>query len=95
MFLHRSLSGVLDGVPLLEIAYADFPGLNGHERFGEGGGFSGGNNFVMVPEGGVRNVVHRLTEQILAEKFLREVVPRDALKYVKILELVFPPFQTP
>ena len=54
----------------------------------------GENRFVMVPEGGTRNVVDRLLEQIHAEKFLREVVPRDAMKYTRILELVFPPFQT-
>ncbi|KAI4234543.1 MAG: hypothetical protein LQ352_008169, partial [Teloschistes flavicans] len=53
------------------------------------------NRFVMMPEGGERNVVDRLPEQIHAEKFLREVVPRDAMKYLRTLELVFPPFQTP
>lgn len=53
------------------------------------------NRFVMVPEGGARNVVDRLPEQIHAEKFLREVVPMDAMKYVRTLELVFPPFRTP
>lgn len=57
--------------------------------------FFGENRFVMVSEGGARNVVDRLPEQIHAEKFLREVVARDAMKYVRTLELVFPPFQTP
>lgn len=57
--------------------------------------FFGDNRFVMVPEGGARDVVDRLPEQIHAEKFLREMVPRDAMKYVRTLELVFPPFQTP
>ena len=50
---------------------------------------------MMEPEGGARNVVDRRPEQIYEEKFLREVVPRDALKYVRILDLVFPPFPTP
>lgn len=53
------------------------------------------NRFVILPEEGARNVVDRLLEQIHAEKFLREVVPRDTMKYVRTLELVFPPFQTP
>ncbi|KAL8790174.1 MAG: hypothetical protein Q9195_006501 [Heterodermia aff. obscurata] len=53
------------------------------------------NRFVMVPDGGARNVVDRLPEQIHAEKFLKEMVPRDAMKYLRTLELVFPPFQTP
>lgn len=56
--------------------------------------FFGENRFVMVPEGGARNVVDCLPDQIHAEKFLREVVPRDAMKYVRTLELVFPPFRT-
>ena len=53
------------------------------------------NRFIMVPEDWVRSVVDRLPEQIHAEKFLREVVPRDAMKFVRTLELVFPPFDTP
>lgn len=57
--------------------------------------FFGENRFVIVPEGGARNVVDRLPEQTHAEKFLRKVVPIDAMKYVRTLELVFPPFQTP
>lgn len=40
-------------------------------------------------------MVDGLPEHIYAEKFLREVVPRNALKYVRTFELVFPPFQTP
>ena len=40
-------------------------------------------------------VVDRLPEQIPSKKFFGEVVPRDALKYLKTLELVFPPFQRP
>ena len=54
--------------------------------------FFGENRFVLVPEGGARNVVDRLPEQIYAEKFLREVVPTDIMKYIRTLELVFPPF---
>ena len=53
------------------------------------------NRFVLVPEGGVEEVIDCLPEQIHAEKFLRELVPKDARRHLRILELVFPPFQTP
>ena len=59
--------------------------------------FFGGNKFIMALEGRKEpwTVVDRLPEQIPSEKFFREVVPKDALKYIKTLELVFPPFQKP
>lgn len=58
--------------------------------------FFEGNRFVMVPEGVARDGADLISEQIYAEKkFLREVAPRDALKYLRMLELVFSPSQTP
>ena len=53
------------------------------------------NRFIIVPEGNVRSVVDHLPERVHAEKFLRELVPRRAMRHIRTLELVFPPFQTP
>ena len=57
--------------------------------------FFGQNRFILVPEAGTWKVVSHLPERFHAEKFLRQVVPRDAMKSLRILEIVIPPFQKP
>ena len=62
--------------------------------------FLGANRFVIVPEGGnthaaTRDVVDRSPERMHAANFLTQVVPRGALRHLRFLEVVFPPFRTP
>ena len=61
--------------------------------------FLGANRFVIVPEGDSRwtskEIVDRTPEQMPAAKFLTQVVPRGALRHLRLLEVVFPPFKTP
>ena len=62
--------------------------------------FLGANRFVIVPEGGgdwvtCRDVVDRSPERTPAAMFLTQVVPRNALRHLRFLEVVFPPFRTP
>ena len=62
--------------------------------------FLSANRFVVVPEGeggrvAIRDVVSRSPERMPAATFLTQVVPRDGLRHLRFLELVFPPFQTP
>ena len=62
--------------------------------------FLGANRFVIVPEGGssrgtTRDVVDRSPERMHAAAFLTQVVPRGALRHLRFLEVVFPPFRTP
>ena len=62
--------------------------------------FWGANRFVIVPEGNhthgaTRNVADRSPERMHAANFLTQVVPRGALRHLRFLEVVFPPFRTP
>ena len=61
--------------------------------------FLGANRFVIVPEGGgeltSRDIVDRSPERMHAATFLTQVVPRVALRHLRLLEVVFPPFRTP
>ena len=59
--------------------------------------FFNANRFVIVPEGsgGTRDVVDCSPERMPAAAFLTQVVPRSALRDLRFLELVFPPFRTP
>ena len=62
--------------------------------------FLGANRFVIVPEGGgswvtCRDIVDRSPERMPAAMFLTQVVPRGALRHLRFLEVVFPPFRTP
>ncbi len=62
--------------------------------------FLGANRFVMVPEGGgrrnfTREIVNRSPERMPAATFLTQVVPRGALRHLRFLEVVLPPFRTP
>lgn len=62
--------------------------------------FLGSNRFVIVPEGGgsreaTRDVVDCSPERMHAATFLTQVVPRSALRHLRFLEVVFPPFRTP
>ena len=61
--------------------------------------FLGANRFVVVPEGGgwltCRYAVDRSPERMPAAIFLTWVVPRGALRHLRFLEVVFPPFRTP
>ena len=58
------------------------------------------NRFVIVPEGGsslasTRDVVDRTPERMPAALFLTQVVSLAALRHLRFLEVVFPPFRTP
>ena len=62
--------------------------------------FLGANRFIIVPEGGgswvtCRDVVDRSPERMPAAIFLTQAVPRGALRHLRFLEVVFPPFRTP
>ena len=62
--------------------------------------FLGANHFVIVPEGGgsrglTRDIVDRSPERMPAATFLTQVVPRGALRHLRFLEGVLPPFRTP
>lgn len=61
--------------------------------------FLGANRFVIVPEGDSHRtskiIVNCTPEQIPAAIFLTQVVPRAALRHLRFLEVVFPPFRTP
>lgn len=61
--------------------------------------FLGANRFVIVPEGDgwvtCRHIVDRSPERMPAAIFLTQVVPRGALRHLRFLEVVFPPFRTP
>ena len=57
--------------------------------------FFGENRFVMVPEGGAKDVVDRLPEQIHEEKIVRKVMNSNEFKYFMTLYLVLPQIQTP
>ena len=62
--------------------------------------FLNANRFVIVPEGGgdwvtCRDVVDHSPERMPAAIFLTQVVPRGALRHLRFLEVVFPPFRTP
>ena len=61
--------------------------------------FLGANRFVIVPEGDSRRtskeIVDRTPEQMPAARFLTQVVPWGALRHLRFLEVVFPPFKTP
>ncbi|KAK0516830.1 hypothetical protein JMJ35_001433 [Cladonia borealis] len=62
--------------------------------------FLGANRFLIVPEGDGcdrtgREIVDRTPERMPATDFLTQVVPRGALRHLRFLEVVFPPFRTP
>lgn len=93
MFLQRSPRGVLDGVPLLETAYADFPRLNGDEGFGAGGVFPGEQ--VCHGAGGRGEERGRWSSGTDPCGEVFEGGGAEGCNDVRTLELVFPPFRTP
>ena len=85
-------------MPVLEAAYALFLVSKAVLEVARGV-FLGANRFVIVPEGDgwgtCRQVVDRSPERMPAAIFLMQVVPRDTLRHLRFLEVVFPPFRTP
>ena len=63
--------------------------------------FLGANRFIIVPEGdGSRrtptiDVVDRSPERMHAAIFWTQVIPRGALRHLRFVEVVFPPFRMP
>ena len=62
--------------------------------------FLNANRFLIVPEcdnsrKATRDVVDRTPEQMHAALFLTQMVPLAALRHLRFLEIVFPPFRTP
>ncbi len=62
--------------------------------------FLSANRFVIVPEGNntheaTGKIVDHSPERMHAANFLTQVVPRCALRHLRSLEVVFPPFRTP
>ncbi|KAI9738890.1 MAG: hypothetical protein M1818_005203 [Claussenomyces sp. TS43310] len=51
------------------------------------------NRFVIVPSGGPTRLAKNTPAQLEISLFLRDVVPSQALRFLRSLEVVFPPFQ--
>lgn len=54
--------------------------------------FFGGNRFVVIPKEGCTLPTRSTPDRLEVSVFLREIVPTQALSYLRFLEIVFPPF---